>query len=196
MKETSSGNSQVTAREAAGDRLNESRPARTTRQCAGPPGISHTCTRLTRQQIAQQTVAGLTVERRTDPVPRASHPCPILGAKWERRPAARRGQMLSDAVNAGPGNAPDLRRRQLSARSTANAPSCGPGCRGFESPRSTHRSSRLKGPAKMKAGRLGSSVSDFGSKAGADLDRSRSCSIAAGVIDHLSPVGQVVPRGA
>src|SRR5580700_5008090 len=48
------------------------------------------------------------------------------------------------------------------------APGCGPGCRGFESPRSPHCCSRSTALARKRAGAFGFVVSDFGSEMGAD----------------------------
>ena len=51
------------------------------------------------------------------------------------------------------------------------APGCGPGGRGFESPRPPQRNSRSGGAARMTAAPPGFAVSDFGSRTGADLAR-------------------------
>jgi len=87
------------------------------------------------------------VTRRRDGLPRnaaldRAYVCPILGADWERRSAARCGQKRSDAITGARsmgltcGNVPEL------GALFACALSCGPGCRGFESPRSPHRKPR------------------------------------------------------
>jgi hypothetical protein len=70
--------------------------------------------------------------------------------------------MLHPARAAGP---------MVGVAQLVRAPGCGPGCRGFESPRSPHGNCRSGGPARAAAGPSGVQVSSFGSGLGADVVR-------------------------
>src|SRR6266576_3522984 len=62
-------------------------------------------------------------------------------------------------------------RAMVGVAQLVRAPGCGPGGRGFESPRPPQRNSRSGGAARMTAAPPGFAVSDFGSRTGADLAR-------------------------
>ena len=137
-----------------------------------PPNVMRRCSRPHPRPALCRTVPGRIGCRDAEGIAERSHPARIAdehsfrgdrewGQEWGRRQGLRWPSTGVKMPTSGPG-IPG--RQGFSRASSPRQHCCGPGCRGFESPRSPHRNRRSGASPATAAGLSSGKLSDLGAE--------------------------------